>query len=119
MSSLYSALEITLGITCACMPTMKPIFSQLFPRFLSTNPSKSYETHMGEPMPLDDVHADRRAVGTKPAVRTDCVGNENSRVKDVERGDIFVTTSICMTQDVDRKSEMGSEKDLIFQSTMR
>jgi hypothetical protein len=37
-------------------------------------------------------------------------GNDNGNVIGK---DIFVTTS--MTQDVERKSEMGSEKDLIIQ----
>ncbi|KAL5328372.1 hypothetical protein ACEPPN_001871 [Leptodophora sp. 'Broadleaf-Isolate-01'] len=131
--AIWSVIEATTGIICASMPATKALISRFFPHLLSTNhsreptlPSQGHSHNFRSalshttPVRLTDLNADHKTV-----TRVE-VGNAVYRERDVERNsmgndggspghgkDIFVTTS--MTQDVERKSEMGSEKDLIIQ----
>ncbi|KAG4439581.1 hypothetical protein IFR05_004929 [Cadophora sp. M221] len=136
-TAIWSNIEVTTGIICACMPATKALISRFFPHLLSTNHSSRQPTMPSQgrshnfrsalshatPVRLTDVNRDHKTV-----TRVE-VGNGVYRERDLERDslgdesgdgngnasrkDIFVTTS--MTQDVERKSEMGSEKDLIIQ----
>lgn len=131
--AIWSNIEVTTGIICACMPATKALISRFFPHLLSTNHSRqptlpsqgrshNFRSTLSHttPVRLTDVNGDHKTV-----TRVE-VGEGVYRERDVERAslgddsgsgngkDIFVTTS--MTQDVERKSEMGSEKDLIIQN---
>ncbi|KAH6723368.1 hypothetical protein BKA61DRAFT_10012 [Leptodontidium sp. MPI-SDFR-AT-0119] len=136
-TAIWSNIEVATGIICACMPATKALISRFFPHLLSTNHSSRQPTMPSQgrshnfrstlshatPVRLTDVDRDHKTV-----TRVE-VGNGVYREQDLERDslgdesgngngngsrkDIFVTTS--MTQDVERKSEMGSEKDLIVQ----
>ncbi|KAG4425460.1 hypothetical protein IFR04_001379 [Cadophora malorum] len=133
-TAIWSYIEVTTGIICACMPATKALISRFFPHLLSTNHSRqptlpsqgrshNFRSALSHttPVRLTDVNGDHKTV-----TRVE-VGEGVYRERDVERAslgddsgsgngkDIFVTTS--MTQDVERKSEMGSEKDLIIQHT--
>jgi hypothetical protein len=132
-ASIWSIIEVDTGIICASLPTIKPIISRLFPRLLSssrskqaTQPSHKYPTNgfnstnpLSDPfgkaaIRLDDVESSTQRTVTK--VETSERGLENiARERDMGDNDkeIFVTTSLAM--DVERKSEMGSEKGLIFE----
>ncbi|EKD15174.1 hypothetical protein MBM_06390 [Drepanopeziza brunnea f. sp. 'multigermtubi' MB_m1] len=132
-TAIWSAVEVNTAIVCACMPSMKPVVSRLFPRLLSTNRSKHYghtfksqgrppisRSTMGQPMQLDDMDFDRGKPTQGPStVKTSCVVmSENPRDSDPERGctgeratDIFVTTSIYVTEDLERKSDVASSSE--------
>ncbi|KAK0119928.1 hypothetical protein ONS95_011353 [Cadophora gregata] len=131
-TATWSNIEVTVGIICACMPATKALISRFFPRLLSTNHSSRQPTMPSQgrshtfrsglchtaPVRLTDLNGDHKTV-TRVGV-----GEGRYRERDVERAsiddsgsgngkDIFVTT--IMTQDVERKSEVGSEKGLIIQ----
>lgn len=113
------------------MPATKALISRFFPHLLSKNHSRqptlpfqgrSHNSRSGlshsTPVRLTHVNGDHKTV-----TRVE-VGNGVYGERDVERAsigdesgsghgkDIFVTTR--MTQDVERKRAMGSEKDLII-----
>ncbi|KAI9054553.1 hypothetical protein LZ554_001709 [Drepanopeziza brunnea f. sp. 'monogermtubi'] len=148
-TAIWSAVELNTAIVCACLPSMKPVVSRLFPRLLSTTNRGKYYGHtfksqqarsqisrstMGQPMQLHDMDLNdgKPSLGSS-TVKTSCVVmSENPRDRDIERGcpeelgtDIFVTTSIYVTEDTEQKSYVASssgshndtesEKDLIIQ----
>jgi hypothetical protein len=121
------------GIICASLPTIKPVISRLFPRLLSSNrsgqatqPSHSYPTsgfHSSKQyndstirgaIRLDDVESPTHKTVTKIEASERQLENvARVRTTDDNGREIFVRTSVAL--DVESKSEMGSEKDLIFQ----
>jgi hypothetical protein len=111
---------------CASLPAIKPIIARAFPRLLSSTRSKNatdtfnnngfgtHHTIKGAPIRLDDIDKRQKTVTRVEASerRFDNMGQESS--SDDLGKDIFVTTS--MRLEVENKSEIGSEKDLIFHS---
>ncbi|KAH7354845.1 hypothetical protein BKA65DRAFT_548927 [Rhexocercosporidium sp. MPI-PUGE-AT-0058] len=133
-TAIWSNIEVMTGIICASMPATKALVSRFFPHFLSTNHSRqatfpsqgrshNFRSALSEPAVVQLTHIN----GDHKTVTRVEVGNGVYGERDMEgaslgyesgngnesRKDVFVTTS--MTQDVERKSEVGSEKDLIIQ----
>jgi hypothetical protein len=120
-AAIWTIIEVSTGIICACLPTIKPLVSRFFPRLLSTNRirrgtqlSNTYgTTPAGRMIPLSHNDSSWRTTTTVQAGHKAQQDMETGRSTDKNGNDIYVMTS--MAQDVERKSEVGSEKDLIIQ----
>ena len=122
-TSIWSNIEVYLGIICASLPTIRPIIERLFPRAISRTrsggsslPTNTFRSHnnntiTGPPIRLDDIEGRMKTV-TK--VQADDRPNSWLRDDSEEelRKEIFVTTS--MRRDVESRGKT-SEEDLIFQ----
>ncbi len=122
-AALWSNIEVYTGIICASLPTIKPVISRLFPGLLSSTRSGSATYRLNE-----YVFGTQNTING-PAIRLTDVEKSYNTVTKVEASekarqlsrkdsssydfgnDIYITTS--MRQDVESKSEIGSERDLI------
>jgi hypothetical protein len=57
LSFMWSAVEVNVGIICACIPTLKPLFNEILPRLLHDS--------------NDPVHSDRAAFTSIPSPTID------------------------------------------------
>ncbi|KAL3421569.1 hypothetical protein PVAG01_08015 [Phlyctema vagabunda] len=135
--AIWSTLEIHLGIICASLPTLKPVISWLFPSILSTKdshlngepspnaPSTFYSrnqyrsTHIplhdmvNPPGPTTSVQA--RNVGDQATGGGSGYGDDDyDGLNDEKNSSKDIMVTMAVTQDIESKSEMGSEKDLII-----
>lgn len=44
---LWSGVELTLAVICACLPTLRPVLARVFPRLLHTTAAGSASTWIG------------------------------------------------------------------------
>ena len=129
-AAIWSNIEANVGIICACLPTIKPIISRVFPHLLGSTRSRggTHPSHHASlfqpanPFGIPSPYRPNDSVGGHKTITHVEAGDRSEpelgiQIGEDENGkDIFVMTS--MTQDVERKptaSEAGSEKDLIFQ----
>lgn len=65
--SVWSTLEINIGIVCVCMPTLRVLLSHLFPKLLSltTTPKNQYSS--GNRTRVTNGRISRRSVLSAPA----------------------------------------------------
>jgi hypothetical protein len=129
-AAIWSSIEVNTGIVCASLPTVKPLISRIFPRLLSSNrsnqPTYLRTTTNGNHSQNGFGQTPIRLVefGTTPNTISkvevsDSVVSitgdgslQGRRPADGDNKAILITTS--MTQDVENRSEMGSEKDLVY-----
>jgi hypothetical protein len=124
-ASIWSNIEVYMGIICASLPAVKPVLGKCFPKLLSNatrngtintfNTSSFKNQITSRPIRLHDVD-----IGGKTVTRVEADERGNPELRGSNsNGDIFITTS--MRQDVEReskfesRSQLGSEKDLIIQ----
>src|SRR4051794_3826966 len=60
----WSCVELNTGILCACLPTLKPLLSQLFPGLLSTGRSNSDYRRYGSNRDVSRGAANSKKTGT-------------------------------------------------------
>ncbi|KAF8855779.1 hypothetical protein BDZ45DRAFT_746064 [Acephala macrosclerotiorum] len=126
-AAIWSSIEINTGIVCASLPTIKPVISWIFPRLLSSNRS-TQPTYISNGSRLQNrfgqTPIELVGFGTTPKTisRVEVSDNlvniskdgslEGRGLVDNNSKAILITTST--TQDVEIKSETGSEKDLVY-----
>jgi hypothetical protein len=126
-AAMWSSIEVNTGIVCASLPTIKPVISRIFPRLLSSNRSNqptfianaNYSQNLFGQTPINlvdfgttpkavsrvEVSDNLVSITNDGSLQGRCLAVDNSRA-------ILVRTS--MTQDVESRSEMGSEKNLVY-----
>lgn len=60
LSFMWSAVEVNLGIICACVPSLKPLFLRFMPRFIKDDNTSNNSIDMGRP---DDSPVERLPKG--------------------------------------------------------
>ncbi|KAH7389242.1 hypothetical protein BKA64DRAFT_680100 [Cadophora sp. MPI-SDFR-AT-0126] len=126
-AAIWSSIEINTGIVCASLPTIKPVISWIFPRLLSsnradqptfiTNGSHSQNRLGRTPVELVDFGTTPQTiskveVSDNPVSVTRDGTLQGGRLADDGSKVILIVTSVA--QDVESRSEMGSEKDLVY-----
>jgi len=121
-AATWSAVEVNVGIICACLPTLRPLIGRIFPSILA---SSHVISHTGGPS------VRRTTIGNKGTVRSNVSGTYNNfgeykmgnidlemANKAQEGKDIRVTTTFA--QEVERRdSSTSSERKLVWNERER
>ena len=122
-TSIWSNIEVYLGIICASLPTIRPIIERLFPKAISRSrsgapslPTNNFGSHHNNTITMTSIRLDDVDDRVETVRKSQANERPNSWLRDgsdENRGkDIFVT--ISMKRDVESRGEM-SEEDFIFQ----
>jgi len=121
-SAIWSAVEVNLGIICACLPTLKPLVSRCFPHLLLSNRKELTLTTIPYDYPGEQLNS-TTLLSLPPAkladreithITTTRVSAIERRPSDLEMGskreeeiwkDIFVTREIV--QDIEPNGNQG------------
>ncbi|CZS89377.1 related to integral membrane protein [Rhynchosporium agropyri] len=122
--AIWSNIEVTTGIICASMPATKSLIARFFPNLLSTNHSRqpsvptqgrshnfrAASDDSTAPVQLMNVDGDHKTVTRVEAGK----GRDIYGDGDLERASLDIVVTTSMTQDVQRKGQIGGEKDLVI-----
>ncbi|KAL1998463.1 hypothetical protein VTN02DRAFT_6125 [Thermoascus thermophilus] len=60
LSFMWSAIEVNVGVICACVPSLKPLVARVFPRMIrDTDDPTTHESPAGPPVPSGEMSARR------------------------------------------------------------
>lgn len=62
-TAYWSAIELNVGILCACLPTLRPLIKKFAPRLLGSSQGESHYTHQ-----LGSVQTRRTRIGNEAAI---------------------------------------------------
>ncbi|KAJ9318735.1 hypothetical protein DTO271D3_865 [Paecilomyces variotii] len=57
LAFMWSAIEVNVGMICACVPSLKPLVSRIFPRMLRDTDEVTYDGSVEPPRPSADMAA--------------------------------------------------------------
>jgi hypothetical protein len=110
-TTIWSLVEIDVGIVCACLPTVKPILSRCFPQSRSPYPNElstipyryrgdNLNSNVQVSLPLNKLAEIESNITTKTTgditeERIENIDIEYGGVNDEVRGDIYTSTAVA------------------------
>jgi hypothetical protein len=106
----WSNIEINVGISCACMPSIRVIFVRMFPKILGTTKenTREYGKYGSRSYNLGGTSAVRSGLGKNPTVTTDPHAITYTKTFEVQHGDSDETSLVQMNEFETKSSKARS-----------
>lgn len=110
---MWSFIEMNMGIICACLPTLQPLVSRMFPRLASSSNQTRARGNHYKTQSTGRMHGQ----GLTGQEYSTMISGHHKSSSHPEDDKIFVTRELQVeTSEFGRRSESGSDRGLVLQN---